>query len=254
MSLPKIIHYCWFGANMPDAEQECIATWKQWMPEYELRLWNEKNIDFEQCAYAKQAYEQKEYAFLSDYVRAKVLYEQGGIYLDTDMMLFQKISETEKNFVGFERKNFVGTAIIGCEPKNPVIRELLDYYEKSPFLNIKGQPNRIANVSVLTDIFKEKGLQLNGERQQVAGFCVYEREKFFPKKVNEGQFQIADQTEAVHLCSNSWMSEREKRRGKNKVWIHVTRPLLRKFRAAGIRIVGKERVKKIEIRLRNRLR
>ncbi len=254
MALPKIIHYCWFGGALSETEQECIASWKNCFSDYEIRLWNENNVDLEQCTYARQAFEQKEYAFLSDYVRAKVLYEHGGIYLDADVKMLKPLSNTANNFVGFERKTFVGTAIIGCEKGNPVIGKLLNYYEKNPFLNEQGGPNRIANVSILTDLFKEEGLVLNGTRQQVAGFEVYEREYFYPKKNGEKEFQITERTEAIHLCTNSWMSEREKKRGTNRMWIRIVRPVLRKCRTLGIRIAGKERIKNFEIILRNRLR
>lgn len=81
MEIPKVIHYCWFGrGEMPDKEKMCIKTWKKYFPKYELRLWNEDNFDYKQCSFAKQAYENKKYAFVSDYARAKLLYDYGGVF------------------------------------------------------------------------------------------------------------------------------------------------------------------------------
>lgn len=90
MMVPKVIHYCWFGRKeMPEKEKACIETWKTFFPEYELKLWNEYNFDYEQCSFASQAYEKKNYAFVSDYARAKILYEHGGLYLDTDVKVLK---------------------------------------------------------------------------------------------------------------------------------------------------------------------
>ena len=107
MEIPKVIHYCWFGrGEMPDKEKMCIKTWKKYFPKYELRLWNEDNFDYKQCSFAKQAYENKKYAFVSDYARAKLLYEYGGVYLDTDVQVLKPfpVSVAENGFMGFERR------------------------------------------------------------------------------------------------------------------------------------------------------
>ncbi len=255
--IPKIIHYCWFGKKeIPRKEAECIASWKKFFPDYELRLWNEDNIGLEQCAYAKQAYEQGLFAFVSDYVRAKVLYEYGGIYLDADVKVLKEFPKiyVEAGFLGFERRAFLGTAVMGCHPGNEILKELKDYYETHNFLNEKGRMDNIANVSVLTDIMKKKGLVLGGEPQEIEGFKIFPREMFYPKKLSETEFRITEETCCVHLCSNSWMTEREKRRGKNKIWIEIVRPFLREIRKVGIKILGKEKIRGVEIWIRDKMR
>ena len=86
MSIPKIIHYCWFGDGPISPEsRKCMESWKKYCPDYKIIEWNEQNFDISQNRYAQQAYEAKKYAFVSDYVRLAVLYEYGGIYLDTDV-------------------------------------------------------------------------------------------------------------------------------------------------------------------------
>ena len=114
--------------------------------------------------------------------------------------------------------------------------------------------DNIANVSMLTDIMKNYGLELGGERQTVAGFEVFNREFFFPKKLDEEDFRITNETCAIHKCSNSWMSEREKKRGNSKLWIIVGRPIFRTTRNALVKILGKEKARKIEIKTRNKMR
>lgn len=156
--------------------------------------------------------------------------------------------------MGFERRAFLGTAVIASKPQNENIGMLLDYYETHDFVQKDGSFDNIANVSILTDIMKEKGLRLGGEKQQVDGFDIFNREVFYPKKLEENMFKIAEETCAIHMCSNSWLSERERKRGNNKVWIEVIRPTLRGLRRFGIILFGKEKVRKLEIKLRNKLR
>ena len=258
MAISKVIHYCWFGKGpIPEKEKQCIKTWTEFFPNYEMKLWNEENFDFQSCAFAKQAYEQKKYAFVSDYARAKLLYEYGGLYLDTDVKVlksFTDLLEKSEGLVGFERKAFVGTAVIACQAKDPCIKELLEYYETHDFIQKDGSFDNIANVSILTDVMKQRGLVLGGERQNIPGFDVFNRELFYPKKLDETEFRITDETVAVHMCSNSWMSERERKRGNNKIWIEIVRPTLRWCRSLGIKLIGKERIRKIEIKLRNKLK
>ena len=82
MSIPKIIHYCWFGGGPISPEsRKCIESWKKYCPDYKIIEWNEQNFEISQNRYAQQAYEAKKYAFVSDYVRLAVLYRYGGIYL-----------------------------------------------------------------------------------------------------------------------------------------------------------------------------
>lgn len=258
MRIPRVIHYCWFGKGpIPEKERQCIETWKIYFPRYELKMWNEDNFDYGSCPFARQAYENKKYAFVSDYARAKILYEYGGIYLDTDVKIlksFDNLLENAEGVVGFERKAFIGTAVIACQPHDPCMKELLAYYETHEFIQKDGSFDNIANVSVLTDIMKEQGLVLGGERQTIQGYEVYNREYFYPKKMSDTEFRVTDETVAIHMCSNSWMTERERKRGNNKIWIEIVRPFLRMCRGIGIKIVGKENVRKIEIKLRNMLK
>lgn len=92
--IPKKIHYCWFGRN-PKSEiiQKCIASWKEFCPDYEIIEWNEDNFDVNSIPYTAAAYADKKWAFVSDYARLKIVYENGGIYLDTDVLLHNSLDE-----------------------------------------------------------------------------------------------------------------------------------------------------------------
>jgi mannosyltransferase OCH1-like enzyme len=257
MSLPKVIHYCWFGPNaIPEKELMCIESWTRYLPEYEIMFWNENSFDVKQNLFASQAYDTGHYAFVSDYVRAKVLFEYGGVYLDSDVEIFSKFPaflEKSDNFLGFETKAKLGTAIMGFVPKHNVISEFIKVYDDK-FIDDNGNLNTIANVSYLTDILKKSGLNLDGSNQIVQDITVYAREYFYPKKLSDTEFKIVDQTLAVHKCSNSWMTDREKNRGNNKFWIEVVRPSLRFLRKVGVSVIGSKNIKTYEIKIRNMLK
>ena len=103
--IPKIIHYCWFGRNpLPELAQKCIASWKKYLPDYEIKEWNEDNFDVNIIPYTAEAYAAKKYAFVSDYARFWILYKYGGIYFDTDVEVIRPIDDiiAKGNFMGCE--------------------------------------------------------------------------------------------------------------------------------------------------------
>ena len=254
---PKIIHYCWFGPKaIPEKELKCIESWKKFLPEYDFKFWNEKTFDISSNIFASQAYEAGYYAFVSDYVRAKVLFKFGGIYLDTDVEIlkgFNELLEGKDNFLGFETKTKIGSAVMSFTPKHNLMKDLLKIYENQ-FVDKKGQVNTIANVTYLTDLLIKSGLIINGTHQVVSRIDIYPREYFYPKKISYGNFILNKSTVAIHKCSISWMSEREKRRGNNKFWINIMRPLLRNLRSLGVKIMGSENIKTLEVKIRNSLK
>lgn len=253
MSIPKIIHYCWFGGEMSDKEKECIETWKKFFPDYEIKRWDETNFDVGACKFSKEAYELKEYAFVSDYVRTKVLFEEGGVYFDTDVKVLKPFEITNNTF-GFERRYLLGTAVVVAEQYNPVMREWMEYYENHNFRLKDGSLDRGVNAQVITDMMQRKGLKLGGEKQTAGGFEILNREVFYPKKLDDENFRITDETVAIHMASNTWMSEREKRRGQNKLWINVARPVLRAGRKISNKLLGKDKSRYVEIKLRDKMK
>ena len=116
--IPKIIHYCWFGSNKkPRKVRKCIAIWKKLLPDYEFIEWNEDNFDINMIEYAKEAYNEKKYAFVSDVARLYALLQFGGIYMDTDVELLKPLDSflNHRAFCGFESENFLSTAMIGAD-------------------------------------------------------------------------------------------------------------------------------------------
>ena len=148
MAIPKVIHYCWFGKNLlPEAALKCIESWKRFFPDYEIIEWNEDNFDINACDYTKEAYQAKKWAFVSDYARYKIIYENGGVYFDTDVEVIKSFDDilVKGAFMGIEAdyKSTVNTGLgIAAEKEHPLYREMLDYYEKEHFINEDGNLNQ----------------------------------------------------------------------------------------------------------------
>ncbi len=233
--MKKVIHYCWFGrGEKPELTKKCIATWKKHLPGYEIKEWNEDNFDLSQCDFALQAYKDRNFAFVSDYVRAKVLYEHGGIYFDTDVEVLKNLDRflNDKFFAGFEEKAFVGTCVIGAEPGMPIIKEYISHYENADYINKDGSKYSDTNVILLTRLLEEKGLIRDDKEQTVDGYIkIYPRTFFSPYDYINGINYITDESYTIHHFVQSWLpkSTRLKSAVKRKI----------------IKIIGGNNIKKL---------
>lgn len=149
MAIPKIIHYVWMGGKeKPKAIQKCMKTWAKYLKDYKIIEWNEQNFDINSHPFVKKAYENKQWAFVSDFVRAYAIYNYGGIYLDTDVFVIDNIDKLLENkaFVGYEHPNYPFTAVFGAEKGHPLIKKMLDYYNDLD-IQYKFEDNNTISVS-----------------------------------------------------------------------------------------------------------
>ena len=150
--IPKVIHYVWMGGKpKPKAINKCMKTWKKRLKDYEFIEWNEKNFDINSHPFVKAAYSAKKWAFVSDYVRAYVIYKYGGIYFDTDVFAIRKIDKVLNNdaFVGYEHPDYPFTAVFGAKKGHPLIKDMLDYYDNLDSYSFNFKDNNTISVSNL---------------------------------------------------------------------------------------------------------
>ena len=208
--IPKKIHYCWFGRN-PKSELalKCIESWKQKLPDYEMIEWNEDTFDINENVFCKEAYEAKKWAFVTDYVRLKVLYDYGGIYMDTDVEVLDSLEDFLSNraFSGFEDNCSVPTGIMASEAKHPFFAELLAYYNNRHFTLEDGTYDVTTNVQIITETASNKGLRLDNTMQVVEDFAFYPNDYFCPMSWKTRKLNITKNTKTIHHFAGSWLSE-----------------------------------------------
>lgn len=219
--IPKIIHYCWFGRGpLPELAQKCIASWRKYLPDYEIKEWNEDNFDVNIIPYTKEAYEQKKYAFVSDYARFWILYKYGGLYFDTDVEVIRPIDDiiARGNFMGFEtdpnpKQGDAGSVApglgLGVNPGLGLVKKMLDYYEGQHFVHEAVMRNQITVVHIATKVLLENGLQCVGGIQKVADDCyIYPAEYFCPINVTTGRIHVEKNTRTIHHYAGTWVDKR----------------------------------------------
>lgn len=206
--IPKIIHYCWFGrGTKPQLALECIESWKKYLPDYEIKEWNEDNFDLDMYPYAREAYDNRKFAFVTDVVRLYALYTEGGIYMDTDVEVLRSYNPFlhHSGFSGFESFNRVPTGTMACEKGGKYAKDNLAYYEGRHFVKDDGSLDLTTNVVTITNYFKGLGLVLNNTLQDFPGvFTMYPNDYFCPKDYETKKLNITDNTVCIHHFDGSW--------------------------------------------------
>lgn len=223
--IPKKIHYCWFGrGEKPALAKRCIAGWQKFMPDYEIIEWNEDNFDVNYNAYTKMCYEQRKFAFLTDYLRLLIVEEHGGIYFDTDVEVLRSFDDfiSLPGFAGFENDQFVNTGEgFGAEPHNPAIQQMLKEYE--PLLD--GEHGVLGCPKLNTEALRKLGLQLNGKMQTLSDVVAFPADYFNPRNSVTGELTKTENTHSIHWYSASWLPWHKRLRSK------ISRPFHRAFGA-----------------------
>ncbi|MBR2215110.1 MAG: glycosyl transferase [Selenomonadaceae bacterium] len=218
--IPKIIHYCWFGGKPLTAEaKRYIATWRGLCPDYEIIEWNEQNFDVTQNIYCREAYEAKKWAFVSDYARLKVLYDHGGIYMDTDVEVVKSFNDLLdlNGFMCFESKKGVSVGTLGASENNPLLKEFLQAYAGKHFPIVDHKGTLLTNLQLITPVLVNSyGLKLDGKRQTLNNdIIVFPMEVFIAKSYFTGWIECNENTYAIHHYAESWVSEEDRQYHRN---------------------------------------
>lgn len=213
--IPKIIHYCWFGGNpLPELAQKCIASWKKYCPDYEIKEWNESNFDLNCCDYVREAYAAKRWAFVSDYARFLILYHEGGLYFDTDVEIIKPINEILEQgpFFGCEKGDGVAPGLgMAANPGLGMYKEILNFYQHKHFRNEDGVTDTTTIVVYTSGILKSHGWKPEESIQKVEGITIYPPEYFCPMDYRTGELMITPNTYTIHHYSASWYTDKERK-------------------------------------------
>lgn len=252
--IPKTIHYCWFGGGRKsELIERCIASWKKYCPDCDIIEWNESNYDVTKNRYMCQAYQAKRWGFVSDYARLDVIYEHGGVYLDTDVELIRPIDEllNGNGFLGFEctpnekqQHVFVNTGEgFAAKAKDPIVKAMRDSYESRDFLLSDGTHNLTTCPYYNTEALRPFGLVQENRVQIVGEITVYPTEYFCPLDWKTRKCAVTDRTFSIHHFDASWLSieEKKRRRIARKIdyVIHLPNMIVKN-------ILGEDRYKKLK--------
>lgn len=205
--IPKKIHYCWFGRNeLPSKAVRCIESWKKYCPDYEIIEWNEDNYDVYQNPYTAYTYDNKKFAFLSDYARLQIILLEGGIYFDVDVEVVRSLDEllTHKAFFGFETREYINTGVgFGAEANHPIVASMLSEYDTL----LDGKHGTIGCPILNTQALLKYGLKQNGIKQVIDETVIYPIQCFNPYDDPTGRLNMTSDTYSIHWFAKSWMSK-----------------------------------------------
>ena len=220
--IPKIIHLCWLsGDPYPTKIARCLKTWEQYLPDYEVMLWDTNRFDLNSSIWVRQAFEKKKYAFAADYIRFYALYHYGGIYLDSDVEVLKSFNDLLDlpYFMGAEKAQTPEAAVIGAEKGCDWIKQCLVYYENRSFIKEDGS----LDIKKLPEIMVEQISKLKPVRMlsindslNIRDFDMQKEvlefnDAFFsPKVFDSREVEITPYTYAIHHYQNSWFSPKAK--------------------------------------------
>lgn len=212
--IPRKIHYCWFGGtDIPQHLKRYMESWHKFCPDYEIIRWDESNYDISKNRYMREAYECKKWAFVPDYARLDIIYNEGGIYLDTDVELLAPLERLLKDemFCGFSCNFQIGIGVgFGAIKRHSLIKELRDYYDHLSFCQPNGELNLKTCYEYQHPVLKKHGFTLENSFQKKDGIVIYPSEVLSPD-LGLISRKYSDNTVSVHHFEYSWASRQEKK-------------------------------------------
>lgn len=205
--IPRVIHYCWFGRNpLPKQVRDYIATWHKYCPEYEIKEWNEDNFNIHCNRYVYEAYKARKFAFVSDFARLYALYNEGGIYLDTDVEVRKTFDPflRNKSFIGWE-DNYLGTGVLAATKGTQWVKNIMDSYISEPFIYWTGKLNSYPNPYRLNKVMKCYGLKMNHQYDILDDdIAIYPIEILCANNHEKDELCIGENTVCIHYYAGTW--------------------------------------------------
>lgn len=205
--IPKVIHYCWFGdKEIPEKNKEWMSSWKKKCPEFEIIEWNESNYDIKKNKFMYEAYKAKKWGFVPDFARLDIIYNYGGIYLDTDIEIIKNLEDLlyQDAFAGVDNTWYISLGLgFGARQYHPIIKDLLDLYENQDF----DKENMVAAPTMMIPFFEKYGFKANGEYQNIGNMTIYPEKILSGKNNLTGVIMPTDKTFSIHHYDGSWCKQ-----------------------------------------------
>ena len=208
--IPPKLHYCWFGRKeIPEGLKKCINSWKRLCPDYDIKRWDESNYDVAKTPFLKEAYEKKCYALVSDYTRLDIIYNEGGIYFDTDVEIIRNIDFLRLNngIVATEVIGGINTGSgLGAARHHPILKEFKKIYEHNRSF---AEFSTTTNIGRETGFFYGMGYEPNGKKQTVGDMTICPHYILSHKAYETGESLMTGTSVSVHLMDGSWRDNEE---------------------------------------------
>ena len=213
--MSRCIHYIWLGKKKkPRVIRKCIKSWKKFFPDWEIKEWNESNLDLNMCKFVREAYDKKKYAFAADVFRFEILYKYGGLYFDTDVKViksFDDIIEKYDAFVGYEyRMAAPGLVLYEANPFDPIMKKVLDIYANENFVNGDTLNTKVVG-EYFSEVLEEYGFVYENKFQICNNMAVFPNTYFFFFFGYGNPVNMSSETRSIHLYAASWMPKKERR-------------------------------------------
>lgn len=216
--IPKIIHYIWMGGEMPDDMKRCVDSWYRFCPDYEIKLWNEQNYDFTKNPYMRKAFENEIWGFIVDYARLDIVYNEGGIYLDTDVEVLKSLDELRKEeaYIGFQPKYVpyqpeyminAGSGF-GAVKNHKVVKALRNAYDNIEF-DVQDLSKNPSSPKWQTKTLKEYGLKCDGSYQIINGMTIFPFQVLCCRSYVSKQLFVNEDSYCIHHFAGTWVKDRE---------------------------------------------
>lgn len=226
--IPKIIHYCWLSKDpIPQKLQECMKSWKVFLPDYEFMLWNFDRFDKNSSIWVKEAFKKKKYAFAADYIRLYAVYNYGGFYLDMDVEVLKSFNDLlnlktaiswQKDFDGFE------VAAFGAKKNSPWLKKCLEYYDNRHFVLPKGFIDNKPLPNIVEEVVRKNGYEINtiSDIQNIHNaeniFSVLSDDFFSPKSYVTKEIHTTSNSYTIHHFAASWVNEYDNMPFLARIW------------------------------------
>ena len=206
--IPRTIHWCWFGhGNKNQLVEKCVNSWRRHMPDWTIKEWNEENFDIHCNKYVEEAYANRKWAFVADYVRLYALFHEGGVYMDSDVEVVKPLDRflTLSAFTGRDSVNGSLTGTMGSERGGQWVKDLLDDYSSRHFVKEDGSLDTRTNVEYCDERMIPLGFAFEDEEFEIPGYVkLFKQEVFCPKSFKSRKYAVTDNTFTIHHFATSW--------------------------------------------------